>query len=515
MVTIHGFVAILERYLRVGGRSRVFHALRAGGVILVSGISFMVLLRTYFGQGAQAIHEGRAFLTFAHLQLAILILFSGVLGSLTVSRERQGRSLEVLLASGFRPLAIVGGLALGRWIPLAAGLLSGLPIAILFLALGGTTPLGLWLIYLITFSATILTLGLGSFVSSYSPTSLRGLVAVIALLILGFVFLPAFFMFGRSPILVWISPFAMLSRAAGPYPEIGLVLQTSAAWGLTGIALCLLGVGGLRRVGARPGWRIRLPRRNKPLRPARGDHLFWLEARRGSRLLGRIIYWLCLGGLLFLLWYSLSSNAPSIFHSLGMGLIGFILWISCLAYSLTAFGNWKREGLLSSLLPTPLTGREILGTKLMVIGWRLLSLFLLFATAEIVGVLLFPESSTYEPRGLSASLLNILSSLASLTLVALLATLWSILTSSTVWTLVLTLVTYWFWLFILQVGYALVVPLTGLISQSQTNPQMIQAQLSHWAFVGAIYALVANVALSAILWMILVRYFNRMVGRCE
>lgn len=357
------------------------------------------------------------FVVFAWLQmLAVLVLTPGLVAA-SLARENERRTMEYLLASPLSSAEIVLGKLGGRLLYVGLELLSGLPVLALVGFLGGVSPEAMLQVTCVTLATAISLTGLSMWIG-LTCRRVRDAVTRVYLLLFALLFVPWLLWGWITPLLIWnagvpgtgsgwlnavlvavqfvlgLHPYSVLGAVTMSQWQPGFAggsmtqyaLTYSAVHGVVGLAAVAWGVWRLRRYGQRAGVvaadapASRGTRRRWRLwqRPAVWDNaLAWRELHADSRpgILGivlRIVAGLALLGLMAPIVlqaiFSTGSAAAEniVFGMLAtmvlVGTLGLVLVVGRAAASITA--EKERETWVT-LLSTPLSGRQIIGAKLL------------------------------------------------------------------------------------------------------------------------------------------------------
>ncbi len=346
------------------------------------------------------------FVGYSYLQLLAIMTVGPAMAVGTIATERERRTIEYLFATDLSNAEIVLGKTFARLTLLGQFVLVGLPILFLFRLLGGIPGTALTACFLSTFGTATMLTALSILVSVWSPRA-RDATVRIYLLLLVLIMLPAvlhgFQSLGIFPTRLWESALAPLADVLKLVNPFALNLGTASAVGL-GIdlrqvflsvgsqlalsAVCLLSataavrrvhLGEASRVAKKIGLarEIRVPRWRLPL----GDRpMLWKEMVSGTAttkfgFIGWIaIFIILLTVLGSAVWaFGSAVNNPSqsyrdndYFEYLS-GLNGFLgsgILLLLAARASGLFTQEKERDCWTSLLSTPLTGREIVTGKM-------------------------------------------------------------------------------------------------------------------------------------------------------
>jgi ABC-type Na+ efflux pump permease subunit len=380
------------------------HSVYYGDVLSVSQVASFARLTFYLFAGLQG--------------LATVAALPEFLAS-SIAQEKERRTLSGLLTTHLTSVEIVLGKFVARLTQFFATIAVGAPVLLLLSLLGGIDPQEILLLYATTFSMAIFIGGLAILISTLArstrkATSTTAILAVTWLIgpflvtFLGFAFVPRPLLTFIMPAVVWISA----SSPSFAFPSIifGVVVRgvvrvrlEDFLWmiGLQisgGLLFLLLAVWRLRATyrhqeggdGRTFGIRLREWRwRIFARRPVGDDPVFWRELHTSRThgiaklinvitvglLLAAVCYWTArfaapaIQGV-FAMGYqaSVDSDARRDFNGYLKVLTPWLISISTLAVAglaAVSIPTERERDTWTSLLSTPLSGREILRAKLL------------------------------------------------------------------------------------------------------------------------------------------------------
>ncbi|NOZ40977.1 MAG: ABC transporter permease subunit [Planctomycetes bacterium] len=416
--------------------------------VVYGALALFILWTTYtslraFSLGASptiSIQQGATlatgfFVAFSWLQIITVLTVGPALAVGTIATERERRTIEYLFTTDLSNAEIILGKLVARLCLFGQILLVGLPILFLFRLLGGIPARLLVVTFLFAASTSLLIASLSICVSVWSERARDATVRVYLLLgVLTFLpiilqtsagwgpFRGALWEATGKPVVdfcMTINPLWSLGNAIGNTSAIGARLNMALIWQTVSqqVMVSLVAIGlaifAVRRVHlkettkaagrARSRWNLRFPRWQRPL----GDNpMIWKEVFAGTSMtkLG-LIGWVAIalilltvcGIMLTLLINTLQAGTGSRrngFHIGIMGLTGYLgpgilLLLAARAAGLVT--SEKERDCWLSLLATPLTGREIIRSKmwgnLYSLRWPLVVLMINWG----LGVLLAPN----------------------------------------------------------------------------------------------------------------------------
>jgi ABC-type Na+ efflux pump permease subunit len=413
--------------VRIARRGRLFtlrflFGLLLLGIITANYLGHFGASQSLFGTGTQRQMAGFGQVLFGSIiaALAILVLaLTPALAADAIASERQRKTLEYLLASRLASHEIVLGKLAARLINVAVYPALILPVVSLLTLIGGVSPAVLILAY-VTVTASAYFLTALALLASVLSRRTRDAVGSAYLLTAAWLFMPALLELWLSllppswlelrhiaeVVASWVWPANPLELAGTAARSGGSadLLARDTLW-LTGslafhgtlisaIAIWQLRPAFRRHEGraGQPSRIARHVRRWWPVRPCGDDPVFWKEAfftpatgGLGSRIV-RIIMYSVLGlmvvGILIASWgafqelltYGYGAGSTQQYEHRMMlnialrygGALAILIWLLSLAGQAAAGITAEREqDTWTSLLATPLEGREILRGKML------------------------------------------------------------------------------------------------------------------------------------------------------
>lgn len=378
------------------------------------------------------------FASFTMLQMLAILFVGPAMAVGTIATERERRTIEYLFVSDLSNAEIVLGKLGARLLLLGQFVLVGLPILFIFRLLGGIPANLLVATFLIAGSTAMLVTSLSLCVSVWSPRARDATVRVYLLLAVllivpmicfgmaaggvGFFQSAAWQKLGMPAVnfLLSINPLWALKQIIGSRSALGasldmqLVLETVTRQLLTSLGCVLLATAAVRRVHLRWSTRGEVGQRRwrwSPARlrwtPAMGSRpMIWKElfAATASTRLG-LVGTICFGIiLLVVLGLALTFFLKAMFQMDGWRTRGFLGYLTgqtgvlgtgillLLAVRAAAgITHEKERDCWTSLLATPLTGREIIQAKMLGNLYWLRWPFLLLLLTWLLGAVLEPD----------------------------------------------------------------------------------------------------------------------------
>jgi ABC-type transport system involved in multi-copper enzyme maturation permease subunit len=391
------------------------------------------------------------FISFAVLQAVVVLLLTPALVGGAIADEKQRKTLHYLLTSQLSGAEIVLGKLAARLLQVGVLVMLGLPVVSLIGLFGGIDFQLLFLSYGATLT-TIYFLATASILVSVFSRRPREAISLLYILELGWLIAPTLLMsllrYGVEPwptIGQWVNPVLeyvaitspiYLTTPSGYSGAGGLVASALWAMGMQviyGTAFVILAAVRLRpsyrNEGATSGWSRKLSKVNGKRRwfprPACGDDaMLWKEMyvsrTSGLAKAALVILGVSMVGVIGYFAYGFVDEAIHEMYRDGYSAYGsarrdfnvflrsvstfiYVLWMLGIASgAASGLSSEREEDLWTSLLSTPLSGREILRAKMIGPSWglRLIAclLFLLWCTGTLVG--------SIHPFGLLACLVE-------------------------------------------------------------------------------------------------------------
>ena len=413
---------------------------------------------------AVAARASAFFLTFAWIQLFVVLLLGPSLAAGTIAIERERRTIEYLFATDLSNGEVVLGKLAARLLSLMYLVLVGLPILAIFRLLGGIPNSLLLVLFIITTSTMVTVTAVSICISVWSPRArdavMRTYLILLAALLLPMLFYLWSMLAGGTAILQLFEPacelllsinplwvFASLTQGtvvAGASIDWGIIREMVVGQMVLSAACVLIATLAVRRVHLRAAGRpageknrrFRLPSWRPPL----GNHaMLWKElfARHAATRLGwagnialALLATAVIAMSLTLFVISFDQNAWNrrgsqyVQYSGVMGsTVGCVILLLIAARAAAAVTGERDRDCWTSLLSTPLSAREIVLSKvvgnLYAMRWLFALLLFIWAlnlplTPGYLGALPF-AIGTFAITALFASALGVMYSLASKT----------------------------------------------------------------------------------------------------
>ena len=229
--------AVLERELRIAPRSRALYIARAvyaGMLLLIVATCWLVVT------GTQAIETagetGRFAATLlrilAPLQLVLAALSAAALSAVSVTMEKDRRTLELLLVSSLTDAEIVLGKLAASLLQVLLLLVSAIPVFALVSLFGGVTNGQLARLFAVTGAAAIASASLANAIAFWKETTFQ----TVAVTLFG---LSLWTAAGEVVASVWGGPAA---AAFSPARAVFAAIEPAGAGGSVGFLAVCLGV---------------------------------------------------------------------------------------------------------------------------------------------------------------------------------------------------------------------------------------------------------------------------------
>jgi ABC-type transport system involved in multi-copper enzyme maturation permease subunit len=368
------------------------------------------------------------FYTFGFMQLAAILLMGPALAAGAIAQERERKTLDYLYATPLSDLEIIIGKLGGRALAVLVFVLSGAPVLALAMLLGGIAPQSLVSLTVISLSTvlfvTAVSLAVSACVATARDAVVRAYVLFFCLLGLPWLLVDAL---PANPRFSWIQPaaeqlaavnplwtfFSVLDQrlpgSAGPWALLFVLVRNQAILGAAGLVFAALFMRRIdqrqsgKSAGKSPG---KLARRMQFFRGQIGDHpMLWKEVfvEHGFARLGRwtgallALMFVALCGLT-IYWYVEYEGANALrpgdafchyanVASTALSCCGLLLLTARAAGSISAE---KDRDSWTSLISTPLTGREMVKAKILGCICSLRTLLPFLAVVWLPAIILRP-----------------------------------------------------------------------------------------------------------------------------
>jgi ABC-type transport system involved in multi-copper enzyme maturation permease subunit len=176
--------AVLERELRIAPRSRAMYVARAvyaGMLLLIVATCWLVVTGTQSIETAGETGRFAATLLriLAPLQLVLATLCAAAVSAVSVTSEKDRRTLELLLVSSLTDAEIVLGKLAASLLQVLLLLLSAIPVFALVSLFGGVTNLQLARLFAVTAAAAIASASLANAIAFWKETTFQTIAVTL------------------------------------------------------------------------------------------------------------------------------------------------------------------------------------------------------------------------------------------------------------------------------------------------------------------------------------------------
>jgi ABC-type transport system involved in multi-copper enzyme maturation permease subunit len=353
----------------------------------------------------------RFFEAFVWVQLVFALLFTPAIAAGPIALERERRTLEYLFATHLSNLEIIGGKLAARLLHVFLLILAGVPVLACATLLGGIAPEAIFMSAIIAGSTVLAIAALSVAISVFAPRARDAVIRayLVLLVLLALPWLAWLLCMRYTPGLLQGPGTFLLDHATGANPlyVLGMAMsggsssRPGAAWRLVGsmtldhllLAMFCLAIAlyGLRRAGRQAketGWRRRW-RRFRLLRFSLGERpMLWKElvvepGGGGLGIVGRLATLLLIAAVVasvvisFIESRGANTTGPMrgfmVFQTTMMltGAIGCVGLLLLAARAAGLITGEKERDCWTSLIGTPLTGGEIVRAKLLGNLWSI------------------------------------------------------------------------------------------------------------------------------------------------
>lgn len=276
--------AVLERELAIAPRARGFYATRALYAGLLAAIVATCWLVVTATQSVETVGDAARFgatllKILAPLQLTLAVMASAVLAAISVTAEKDRRTLEMLLVSDLSDRELVVGKLAGSLLQVVLLIVAAIPVFAIVALFGGVTAGQLARLFLVTLGASLAAGSIATAVAFWKETTFQAIAITLFMLV------------------AWVAAGEIVRGVAGGptgdgvSPARAVFASLSAAPGAAGAVLVFLAISAgivvaanwvaIRRVRpwnlAQDASRIREEARGRPAREIRGNPILWRE----------------------------------------------------------------------------------------------------------------------------------------------------------------------------------------------------------------------------------------------
>lgn len=319
---------------------------------------------------------------FIFWQFTLVVLLVPAYAGGSIARERENGTLGLLLLTDLRPLGIILGKLAVECATMAILLLCGLPVLFVVTMFGGVSAGQIFGTFCVTLCTIVLLAAIGLAVSSYSSKGYTAVLTTYLVLLIYGVLLPMFLALlgmkypllkAASEILLLFNPGCVLFVAA--QDQMGWQSSLQFVLSVVGIVAACVFIGkyGIAREvspGEKKAGTLKAARKPRGIRlrgEVRGHPLVWREARGTWKPQFAILAVLALGLIAGIYFFSLYPDLSRDLGSILSGIFWFFFYLSVIVRSSTILCTEKEQGTLPLLLASPLSDRQIIGGKYLII----------------------------------------------------------------------------------------------------------------------------------------------------
>ena len=392
---------VILRELQESARKKRTYWLRFGyGAVLATPVFFIALLDLLQGDFGGAVLGLQLFEVFSYWQFILFGLLTPAVAATSIVEERDAGTLGLLMLTRLTPASILLGKLGVEFIRSALLLLSGLPLLFMATMFGGVAASQIFGAIGITLLTILLLNALGLAVSTLVDQSYKAVVATFLIMIIAGILFPLFLYalgWGTdteeivSTFLDIVHPAYVFGASVAGTLTLGNAFQFSVCTLILCGVLILTGRSGIRRTFIPREKTVPEPAASSPSAPSpktapskstkflgeiKGRPIVWRDARRTFALSVAVACFYM--ALLITILYCWAFRAR-LFGFKSDVLIGFawlvsmgswtLIYLAVLIRSCLLFAQEKEPGVMSSLMMTPMTDRQIVLDKLRVL-WK-------------------------------------------------------------------------------------------------------------------------------------------------
>ncbi len=438
---------VILRELQESARKKRTYWLRFGyGAVLATPVFFVALTMSFAGQAQTQGIGLQLFQIFSVWQFTLFVLLTPAVAANSIVEERDSGTLGLLMLTRLTPASILLGKLGVEFIRSTLLLLSGLPLLFMATMFGGVAASQVFGAIGITLLTILLLNSLGLAVSTLVEQNYKAVVATFLIMaIAGFLTPLCLYALAwgtnnqaiADTLLEIIHPVYVFGASVAGTLTLGNAIQFSVCTLTLCAVLLLAGRYGIRRTfiprekaiaGPAPSSPsepspVATPSRNtKILGEVKGRPIVWRDARRTFALSAVVAcFYVVLVITVLSCWafraklFGFRPDELIMFASLiSMG-SWMLMFLAVLIRSCLLFASEKEPGVMSSLMMTPMTDRQIILDKLHVI-WKEYGMVLVGVIVLTVGISL-PHwgSSSARTMGMMNQQFPLVSLFANLT----------------------------------------------------------------------------------------------------
>jgi ABC-type transport system involved in multi-copper enzyme maturation permease subunit len=414
--------AVFEREVRTVPRNRglaIARAVYAGALLAIIATCWLVITGTQSitTAGDTARFGATLLRILAPLQLALAMLAAAMTSAVSVSAEKDRRTLELLLVSRLTDAQLVFGKLAGSLVRVLLLVLSAVPMFALAGLFGGVTPEQLARVFVVTVATALAAASIATTVAFWKDTTFQTLAitafALVAWIAAGEITAAT----GGVTAAAAVSPPRALFAALGPHGAQTYLPFLATAAGVILVAN-LIGVSQVRRWNVAVGRRREQPETAQPV-AARGESrlvwenpILWREIctkAYGRRIVFVRIAWFLLfaAAVAGIVAEARSPQPDRLAVAIAVIPMALASLLAVTALAVTSITTERDRGAFDVLLVTDLEPKEFVWGKLvgvLVVAREIVLLPLLLCGALVVSGIASLENGIYLALGLAVLL---------------------------------------------------------------------------------------------------------------
>ncbi|MFM7034653.1 MAG: ABC transporter permease [Planctomycetia bacterium] len=411
--------AVFEREVRMVPRNRgmaIARAVYAGALLAIIATCWLVITGT---QAVTTVGDTARFgatliRILAPLQLTLAMLAAAMTSAISVSAEKDRRTLELLLVSRLSDTQLVVGKLAGSLVRVLLLLLSAVPMFALAGLFGGITPEQLARVFIVTAAAALAAASIATTVAFWKETTFQTL-AITAFALVAWIAAGEIATGFRGPAAgAAISPARALFTALGPAGGQAYLPFLATCAGLI-VASNLVGIAQVRR------WNVAVERRREPTEaavagpPRRESRTVWANPilwreictkAHGRRIVFVRIAWFLLfaAAVAGIVTEARSPRPDRLAFAIAVIPMGLESLLAGTAWAFTSITTERDRGAFDVLLVTDLEPKEFVWGKLtgvLVVAREIVLLPLVLCGALVFSGIASAENGLYLALGMS------------------------------------------------------------------------------------------------------------------
>ncbi len=409
------FGAVFERELAIAPRSRALYvarALYAGLLVAILATCWLVVTAT---QSVETVGDSARFgatllKILAPLQMVLSLTVAAMLAAISVTSEKDRRTLEMLLVSDLSDRELVVGKLAGSLLQVVLLVFSAAPVFALAAVFGGVTAGQLVRLFVVTLAASLAAASVATAVAFWKETTFQAIAITVFLIV------------------AWAAAGEVVRGLFGEEAGRGLsparavfdaIAASTAApssilrfLGVTGAIVLVANAIAIRWV--RPWNLVQEPVRRRAagaahaIRTIRGNPVFWKEtctaAHGRTIVLVRLAWLLLFAAAVHGLWREVRSDRPdAAAAAIAVVPMAIASLLAVATLGVTSITTERDRGCFDLLLVSDLTPAEIVWGKLagVLVVAREIVILPLVAAAAVAGRIATPEHAVELVVGLA------------------------------------------------------------------------------------------------------------------